>query len=125
MRGILIPFRRDRKSDFASGEGEDLLASKITQTLATEGASNSFAGELPFRTTFGCRLNLLRHKNNDAALGELARVYVRDALRKWIPDAQLVSVTVDREGPTLILLVRYRAGPPPAPVKRVSVPLGA
>ena len=32
-QNLLIPFRRDRKRDFASGSGGDLLASKVTQAL--------------------------------------------------------------------------------------------
>ena len=42
-RNLLIPFRRDLKNDFASGTGEDLERSKVTQVLATEGATE--AGE--------------------------------------------------------------------------------
>jgi hypothetical protein len=110
MSGVLIPFRRDRKRDFASGDGEELLASKVEQLLATEGATPRSSGELPWRTSLGCPLQHLRHQNNDAILAELARVYVRDALRKWLPEAEVVGVSVSRDGPTLALLVRFRQG---------------
>jgi hypothetical protein len=36
-RNLLISFRRDQKNDFASGTGEDLDRSKVTQVLVTEG----------------------------------------------------------------------------------------
>ena len=109
---ILIPFRRDRKRDFASGEGDELLASKVEQVLATEGATNRSSGELPWRTSLGTPLQLLRHQRNDAVLGELARVYVRDALRRWVTEARIVELLVQRDGPSLTLLIRYRSKGP-------------
>lgn len=84
-QNLLIPFRRDKKRDFAVGSGEALLASKVRQALLTEGATARSSGELPWRTNFGAGLALLRHQRNDAALKELARVYVRDALKRWVP----------------------------------------
>ena len=108
-RGLLVPFRRDRKRDFASDDGVELLASKVLEVLATEGATARSSGELPWRTAFGTPLQLLRHQNNDIALGELARVYVRDAFRRWLPEATLLGVAVDRDGPLLALRIRFRA----------------
>jgi hypothetical protein len=105
---LLTPFRRDRKRDFAVGSGEALLASKVRQALLTEGATARSSGELPWRTNFGAGLALLRHQRNDDALRELARVYVRDALKRWVPSAQLVSIEVTQDGPSLTLRVRVR-----------------
>lgn len=105
---LLIPFRRDRKRDFASGAGRDLLASKVMQALMTRGFTPRSSGELPWRTAFGAGLDLLRHQRNDAALAELARVHVRDALKRWVPEAELVGVSVTREDTKLQLRVRYR-----------------
>ena len=87
-RNLLTPFRRDLKSDFASGTSEDLERSKVTQVLATEGATPRSSGELPWRTNFGSALHLLRHQRNDEALAELAQVYCRDALKMWRPNLQ-------------------------------------
>src|SRR5690606_40483450 len=70
-QNLLIPFRRDKKRDFAVGSGEALLASKVRQALLTEGATARSSGELPWRTNFGAGLALLRHQRNDAALKEL------------------------------------------------------
>ena len=100
-QNLLIPFRRDKKRDFAVGSGEALLASKVRQALLTEGATARSSGELPWRTNFGAGLALLRHQRNDAALKELARVYVRDALKRWVPGAQLVSLSVEQDGPVV------------------------
>ena len=107
-RNLLIPFRRDKKRDFASGNAETLLASKVRQALLTEGSTPRSSGELPWRTNFGAGLALLRHQRNDAALNELARVYVRDALRRWVPSAQLVSLLAVQEEAELTLRLRVR-----------------
>lgn len=125
--GLLSPFRRDRKRDFASATGKELLASKVRQALMTEGASPQSSGELPWRTAFGSSLHLLRHQRNDAALAELARVYVRDALQRWVPEAELVEVTATRVDAAVHLRVRFReADPrmgPPQPPAEVTVTL--
>ena len=121
---LLIPFRRDKKRDFASGSGEDLLASKVRQALLTEGATPRSSGELPWRTSFGSGLHLLRHLRNDAALSDLARVYVRDCLKRWVPEAELVEVTAAREGVSLQLNVRFRAAKDAGKVGTIELELG-
>ncbi len=99
--GIVAPLRRDKKRDFASADGDDLLHSKVIQVLCTE------EGELPWRS-FGSRVHLLRHQRNDDILQELGRVYARDALQKWVPDAQVSSVTAVRDGDRLTLRIRFK-----------------
>jgi phage baseplate assembly protein W len=108
LTNLLIPFRRDKKRDFASGTGPDILRSKVLQTLLTQGATSRSSGELPWRTAFGAGLEILRHQRSDAALAELARVQIRDALRRWVPEAEVVSVKVQRSDATLELRVRVR-----------------
>ncbi len=92
-----------------AGGGAELLASKVRQALLTEGPRRARPGELPWRTNFGAGLGLLRHRSNDAVLRELARVYVRDALKRWVPRARLVGLSVGQDGATLVLRVRVRA----------------
>jgi len=106
---LLIPFRRDKKRDFAVGSGDALLASKVRQVLLTEGATPRSSGELPWRTNFGAGLTLLRHQRNGAALKELARVYVRDALKRWVPEATVIGVEAEGDAETLTLQVRVRS----------------
>jgi phage baseplate assembly protein W len=95
--GLLRPFRRDRKADFAAAGGEALVRSAVGQILGTMASSDFTQGELPWRTEFGSLLHLLRHQKNDAVLQELARVHVADALKRWEPRVQLTSVQVSRE----------------------------
>lgn len=106
LRNLLVPFRRDKKRDFAVGTAEALLASKVRQALLTEGDTPRSSGELPWRTAFGGALGLLRHRKNDAILKELARVYVEDALRRWVPSAKLLELEVMPSGPTTTVRVQ-------------------
>ena len=97
LRGVLRPFRRDRKADFAVGSGEALIRSAVGQVLGTMAASEFTPGELPWRTEFGSGLHLLRHHKNDALLQELARIHVVDALKRWEPRIRVTSVQITRE----------------------------
>lgn len=95
--GLLRPFRRDLRSDFAAAGGADVIKSAVGQVLGTVGSSEFTQGELPCRTEFGSLLHLLRHQKNDRVLQELARVYVVDALKRWEPRVVVTSVKVARE----------------------------
>jgi phage baseplate assembly protein W len=95
--GLLRPFRRDGRSDFAADGGEAVVRSAVGQILGTIGSSDYTQGELPWRTEFGSLLHLLRHQKNDRVLQELARVYVVDALKRWEPRVVVTSVVVARE----------------------------
>lgn len=90
-RGLLRPFQRDGKADFASASGEKLVHSAVGQVLGT------VPGELPWRSELGSRFELLRHQKNDHVLQELARVYVVRALKRWEPRVRVTSVLVTRE----------------------------
>jgi phage baseplate assembly protein W len=95
--GLLRPFRRDQKADFAAAGGDALIRSAVGQILGTVGSSDFTQGELPWRTEFGSLLHLLRHQKNDRVLQELARVYVVDALKRWEPRVVVTSVQIARE----------------------------
>jgi phage baseplate assembly protein W len=95
--GLLRPFRRDLRSDFAADGGEEVIKSAVGQILGTMGSSDFTQGEIPWRTELGSLLHLLRHQKNDAVVQELARVYVVDALKRWEPRVQVTSVQVTRE----------------------------
>ena len=95
--GLLRPFRRDQKADFAASGAEQVIRSAVGQILGTVGSSDFTQGELPWRTEFGSLLHLLRHQKNDRVLQELARVYVVDALKRWEPRVVVTAVQVARE----------------------------
>lgn len=108
--GLLTPFRRDQRNDFAAGSGAPLLLGEAEQVLLTEGDSPVGSGEMPWRTAFGAGLTRLRHQRNDESLREVARVYVRDALRQWLPAARVVGVLGASTATRLRLQVQVAEG---------------
>lgn len=112
-RGLLRPFRRDEKNDFAYAEGEPLVRACVGQLLGMQGSSDFSRGELEWDPERGSKLYLLRHQNNDALLRELAKVYVQDAIVRFEPRVRLRAVVCTSErGPTgelnaLVLRLRY------------------
>jgi len=113
MAGLLHPFRRDLKRDFASGDGETLIRNAVAQILGTR------QGELAWRTDFSGDLEPLRNQRNDDVLQELARVYVVNALRRWEPRVHVTSVLATREQHdgenVLAIRVRYEIVAPETP----------
>ena len=95
--GLLRPFRRDQKADFAASGAEQVIRSAVGQILGTVGSSDFTQGELPWRTEFGSLLHLLRHQKNDRVLQELARVYVVDALKRWEPRVVVTAVRAGKQ----------------------------
>lgn len=95
--GLTRPLRRDKRQDFASASGVELVAAAVGQVLGTVCASESTGGELPWRTEFGSLLQLLRLSNASPALVEKARAFVALALQRWEPRAQVQQVRVLRE----------------------------
>lgn len=95
--GLLRPFVRDRKRDWAADGGARLVAACIGQILGTRCSSEFTQGELPWRDEFGSLLYLLRHRPNDETTRELARVYVAEAVARWEPRAKVTAVMVTTE----------------------------
>lgn len=95
--GLIRPFQRDGRADFAAAGGEQLVRSAVGQVLGTIGASDLTPGEVPWRHDFGSLLHRLRHQKNDSVLQELARVYVVDALKRWEPRVVVTDVRIHRE----------------------------
>ena len=93
--GLLTPFRRDQKSDFAHGADEALVRSCVAQVLGTECSMDdgSASGELPWRPEFGSVLYRLRQRPNDETTRQLAKFFVADALRRWEPRVRLTDVS--------------------------------
>ncbi len=100
-RNLLLPFRRDRQRDFASGADEDLLRTKILHVLLSD-------GEMPWRPEFEAGLGALRHQRNDAVLEELVRIRVRDGLRSWAPGVEVAELRVSRVDSSLVIRLRVR-----------------
>ena len=108
--GLITPFQRDRKQDFAFCTGTRLALSNVEQVLMTQGATSSGAGELPWRCEFGSPLHILRHAPADQATQALARSYIETAFAQWLPELHLVSVTVSVENTQLRIYIRFTDG---------------
>jgi phage baseplate assembly protein W len=128
-RGVVLPFRRNQKTDFTSGEGGDLVRSAVGLVLGTICGSDSTQGELPWRTEFGSLLHLLRTRNNSPALAELARYHIAGALTRWVPSVRLRSVLVTTGSVSMMISIRYDVVDPVGakvlvPGLETSVPVG-
>ena len=95
-RGLLRPFRRDRRQDFSSGHGIELVAAAVGQVLGTICSSEQTSGELPWRTEFGSLLHVLRLSNASPALVEKGRAFVALALARWEPRVRVEAVRITR-----------------------------
>jgi phage baseplate assembly protein W len=120
-RGIIRPFRRDRKSDFANGRGAVLIAANIEQILGTICSSEVSGGEVPWRTEFGSLLHLLRLRNNSPALEDEARAYVVLAIQRWEPRARILSCAITRDVQAGKMTLRIRWAPQSSGTERVVV----
>lgn len=101
-RGVLRPFIRDEKHDFANAAGEQNVRACVGQVLGTR------RGEVRWRRAFGADLHLLLHRPQNPALEDYAALLVRDALQRWEPRVRLRSVRVQkREAGVLGVEVLY------------------
>jgi phage baseplate assembly protein W len=111
--GLITPFQRDQKRDFAAAGGERLVKSCVSQLLgmdATDDAGN--VGELPWRPELGTWMYKLKHHLNNEVLDHIARAYVAEALARWEPRVVMKEVTTSKrksvsEDDTMILHMRY------------------
>ena len=107
-RGLIQPFQRDL-DDFANADGAQELQSRIEQVLGTRGTSPNEIGEMPWRPEFGSALHRLRHRNMDETIVALARTYVGDSLRRWVPELSSVDTEVEDDQDKRRLVIRVRA----------------
>lgn len=108
-RGVVGPFQRDGRGDWATAEGEALVRANVEQILGTMCSSGRSHGELPWRPEFGSLVYMLRHGQNDDVLKELAQQYVVDALELWEPRVKIRKsrITNDPEAGKLEIFVVY------------------
>lgn len=114
--GLLRPLRRDEKNDFAADTGVRQAQSKVANVLGTRASAGTFPGELYWNPDFGSKLWILRHKPLTVATGELARLYVTEALRTWVPSVAVRAVEAYkmksavaplRQEDALLIVVKY------------------
>jgi phage gp46-like protein len=83
--GLLTPFRRSGGGQFLAGGGTLRLRSALQQTLGIRASTETEIGELAWRPEFGSKLHRLKHANHDLMTQEEAKLYVEEALGRWMP----------------------------------------
>lgn len=91
-RGLLLPFQRNQRSDFANGTGDALLIARVQLLLGTRGPSAQSGGEVWWRPNDGASLHALRHQNNTEVLRAGARAYIVEAFRRSLPTVRLREI---------------------------------
>ena len=105
--GIVQPFRRDEKNDFAHATAARLIGANIRQILSVRAGDQTHAGEVPWDGTIGSRLHVLTHRNGTPALDELARHWVVDAIRTQEPRARVTQVRQVRKQDRTVITVKF------------------
>lgn len=105
-RRSIDPLFHRAAHDVATVEDDALVRAQVEQVLATECNPDGTGGELPWRTSFGAPLDLLRHRNASDATRELARVWIRDAIAKWVPRAKVTAIEIDVSSELFTIRVR-------------------
>lgn len=121
--GLIRPFRRDLKNDFASAGGERLVRSSVGQILGTKAQGERAFGELPWRPDFGSKFYLLKFKK-EPVLSELARVYAQESLRLWEPRVRVSSArpTFNRDRREMRVRIKFDLIDVNAPGNNVLIP---
>lgn len=117
-RTVIAPFRLDPRGDPSTADGLRNLRAALRQVLGTRATTAAGPGEVRWKPAFGSRLEILRHRGNDASLAALAEELALEALSRWEPRLDVTGVEVEADGATLRLRVSYRpvTGDPSAPV---------
>ena len=84
-KGLLLPFRRNQRDDFANGSLREFWQSNVELLLSIEGPTETSTGEIPWRPDEGAELRKLRHKNNTSILRAMAEAYIRRAFQRSFP----------------------------------------
>ena len=97
-RGILCPFQRDGKGDFANGIGLRLLKSDIGELLGIYGPVVATPGELPWDMDRGSGLYRLKHRLGYSEMTQArAHQYISGTMNKYEPRVRVGPTTVTME----------------------------
>ncbi len=121
--GLIHPLVRDQKNDFAATGGAALVRSALSQILGTEAETETTEGELAWRSEFGSKLHLLRHRKG-RIVQDLGRAYILEAVRRWEPRIVITKVqpSFDREQRAVSFLVGANLIEENVPGNRVVLP---
>lgn len=105
--GIVTPFQRDLKQDFANAVGPELIRQNIGQILGTLAQGRTNRGELSWRPEFGSLLPIMQYRNINEVFFELIRTRVVDAIERWERRVRVEDVIIQAEGTCVFVQVKY------------------
>ncbi len=108
--GIVCPFQRDGKGDFANDGGLSLLKSDIAELIGIIGPTVQQPGELPWNTEVGSRVLMMKHRGLHAEMVRAtAEQMVSAPVRMWEKRARVgpTEVVTDLEAQSLVIRFSY------------------
>jgi phage baseplate assembly protein W len=107
--GLIIPFERDGKNDFANASGRANIESALQLILGTKGSSGFTQGELPWRPEFGSVIHHLKLQPNNPGLREQAHHFVVEAVQRWDRRIEITNVDYNKNDSTneFFIVVTY------------------
>jgi len=107
-RGIITPFQRDGKGDFANDTGNRLLQSDISELLGIIGPTNTDRGELPWRDEVGARFINLKHRAIDSlSIQGQAQSMSAGQIRRFETRVRVTGARVEVQETKLRIFVSY------------------
>ena len=97
--GIVRPFQRDQKNDFANDGGLALVKACIGQVLGTRSSSQIMQGEIPWRPEFGSKFALLVHRKGPNSR-QVAKAYAQEAVGRWEPRVAILDALPEFDSET-------------------------
>jgi len=111
-RGIICPFQRDGKGDFANDKDLPLLRSDIRELIGIIGPTPVSPGELPWNTELGSRVILMKHRNiHEEMARATAHQLITEPVRRWEKRARPGTTTVTKDDRAQILNIHFTYQP--------------
>ncbi len=104
-KGFNFPLQIDSSGGIALNEYEENIETSLRIIIGTR------PGERVMRPDFGCRVHELVFQPNNEATASLAAFYVREAVQKWEPRVENITVTAypdPQKENVLIINLSYR-----------------
>lgn len=115
--GIVCPFQRDGKGDFANDTGMRLLKSDISELIGIIGPTATEPGELPWDTDRGSRIRSLRHRHlHSEMMRALAEQYTMMPIRRYETRVRPGPVNIETEADDKTLRIEVSFSPKGAQV---------
>lgn len=110
--GIICPFQRDGKGDFANGCGLPLLKSDIGELIGIMGPTATQPGELPWNMDLGSRVFQMKHRSMNVEMTRAtAADFIEGPVRRWEKRARPIRTEVVADFQQNKLEIRFNYAP--------------